>query len=750
MSSQDSNQWISSPVRVAKRHHDNESAEERSSKHARYEPPLVRGEIDEASLIAEAEAEVEEMDDGDDDISEENEPSDQEYEEDIMGEIEKITSRCKNHENISQQDLSTAVGYLFTYWIIQTVNRISIRESTMFTTDDAKLLYGYDTDEVISDKEELDKKYDYYLKQAQTLHCTIMNSEFAEAFNDGSEMKKRFIRCLRMIKECYTTLTSSIHGTMLFVDELSDKLDVDYFMLTAREMKALHPRSKLIIHLLNYAQKHSYKKMEDDVYSEYVLKNPDGSRYYTRSWKNTMSIAEMVRKAVRKEDSLELWQIYVNLNESTIVEHLKNCPDLEFPFLERNRNILSFSNGIYNLSTLSFKLYTENIPMEIVSSRYINQPFPAELATAIHEGQATFKDVATPILDHILLTQKLSNEPNKGEEMDSDQFTLSHETLMEDNDMKRCNHNDVLFPHTYFSVLDWVYIFLGRLFHEVGKLENWQVLLFVKGLAGTGKSCLNALAKQFYEPEDVAVLSSNIEKQFGLSGVYNKKLYLTNEIRRGFKLDQGDLQSMVTGEDVSIAIKNKTPKTVKWTVPGMFVGNEVPAWSNNSGSIGRRIVICAFDTAPQQIDTQLPEKLKAELAQVILKANTAYHHACTLFCGGGKGLGIWDILPSYFKDQRRKLRAQTHVLDNFLQNCSRVSFGNDKKILMETFEAILKKYVRDSGKTTPINWDGDFYNTTFSEYNITIELEEDGDGNVQQVLHGVSVASGFNGGGNEY
>ena len=50
------------------------------------------------------------------------------------------------------------------------------------------------------------------------------------------------------------------------------------------------------------------------------------------------------------------------------------------------------------------------------------------------------------------------------------------------------------------------------------------------------------------------------------------------------------------GEDVSVAVKNKTAVSIEWKVPGVLGGNEVPRWKDNSGSVLRRILAWNFSS----------------------------------------------------------------------------------------------------------------------------------------------------------
>ena len=110
---------------------------------------------------------------------------------------------------------------------------------------------------------------------------------------------------------------------------------------------------------------------------------------------------------------------------------------------------------------------------------------------------------------------------------------------------------------------------------ELNEADTWQVIPFCKGIAQSGKSTLlNFVVKMFYEACDVSVISNNIEEKFGLSAIYKSYAFIAPEIKRDFKMDQASFQSLVSGEELSIAIKQQTAVTIQWNVPGMMAGNE--------------------------------------------------------------------------------------------------------------------------------------------------------------------------------
>ena len=108
------------------------------------------------------------------------------------------------------------------------------------------------------------------------------------------------------------------------------------------------------------------------------------------------------------------------------------------------------------------------------------------------------------------------------------------------------------------EVCNWAYVMGGRLCYNVGELDSWQIIPFFKGIAKSGKSTLiTKVFKNFYENQDVRTLSNNIEKKFGLSSIKDAFMFIAPEVKGDLALEQAEFQSLVSGENVSVAVKNK-------------------------------------------------------------------------------------------------------------------------------------------------------------------------------------------------
>ncbi len=112
---------------------------------------------------------------------------------------------------------------------------------------------------------------------------------------------------------------------------------------------------------------------------------------------------------------------------------------------------------------------------------------------------------------------------------------------------------------------------MGRCLYDLGEIEEWQVIGYLLGQAGSGKSTiLVKILKLFYEACDVGTMSNNMEKKFGLGALVGKKMFIGPEIKSNFSMEQSEFQSIISGEDVQIAVKNQTASSKIWNIPGML------------------------------------------------------------------------------------------------------------------------------------------------------------------------------------
>lgn len=223
------------------------------------------------------------------------------------------------------------------------------------------------------------------------------------------------------------------------------------------------------------------------------------------------------------------------------------------------------------------------------------------------------------------------------------------------------------------------------------------------------------VCKGFYEALDVGVLSNNMERKFGLSAFWDKKIFVAPEIKNDLACEQAEFQSVVSGEEVAIAQKHKTAFATQWAVPGVLAGNEIPSWSDNSGSIQRRVIMFDFPRTVLHGDMKLGEKLEAEMPRIILKCNRAYLEQARAH----SSINIWTLLPQYFQKTRQMLAQCVNSLEAFLAS-DEVVLGADLFCPMEDFRATLKSFeIAHNMKSKRL--DGDFFRGPMNKYGFRAE-----------------------------
>jgi len=258
-----------------------------------------------------------------------------------------------------------------------------------------------------------------------------------------------------------------------------------------------------------------------------------------------------------------------------------------------------------------------------------------------------------------------------------------------------------------------------------------------QGVAGTGKSTILRLIRSFYAPGDVGIIPNNIEPVFGLSAVYQKLVILCFELRSDFGLNPALMQTMMSGEPMTIQVKFKTAiPDYEWKAPFAAAGNMNADWPDAQGAISRRWAIVAFDRTLERGDSKLMSKLLAEMPLLVQKCNRAYLEMVQRI----KSHQAWDldasgrplVLHKYFHEQRDKLTRQIDSLMSCILEGGRLVRPGQMKDVPEDqvymrWDDFLKEYERHCKSTgvKKLNMNsGDTYNTTFAKLKIRRELHE--------------------------
>lgn len=510
----------------------------------------------------------------------------------------------------------------------------------------------------------IDYKYEEEMKKTICLLRAFSKyqiTEYDEDYNDPNIQRVKHIQNIILsskdaLESIYRMISKMDPN---FEDSMNDDTTLFHHYYLKENDSSLMSYQKLLLYLFQQISLHKYKRYRGKCY-EPIYTN-DINHYYTYSWKPSKTIEEFIYSKTKKNEHYEQWKWATSAKDiyGKAVSYLTNCKDDEFPELTKDRHIFSFKNGVYisfdNDRFQNEKIYKDkfykygDIPLlsqKNIACKYFDIDFPIE-------DNDNYMDIPTPNLDSIF-------------------------------DYQYRNHPQ------YKEILRWGYIMLGRMLYNVNELDQWQVMPFFKGKAGTGKGTIcTKVIKEFYEIDDVGILSNDGEKTFGLSGFYDKLVFIAPEIKGDISLSQATFQSMVSGEDVVVPIKHKKPIEVEWNVPGAMAGNQNPDYNDNSGSMARRMIIFEFSKKvdKKSKDPSLGKKLKKELPYIIKKCNLAYLDAVSKY-----GLAdVWSILPSYFTETQEEMSQDLNPVQAFL-NSDQIEFGKDLYVFEKVFKEKLNLY----------------------------------------------------------
>lgn len=289
----------------------------------------------------------------------------------------------------------------------------------------------------------------------------------------------------------------------------------------------------------------------------------------------------------------------------------------EIPWYKPDRNIISFSNGVLQLAGGDFTLYSDLDAAEEgglasrVARHHIPQPYT---------GCAD-----TPLLDIILNAQF---EP---------------------------------------EVAELLLALIGRSLFQIGEREGWQVMPFLVGVGGTGKSLVLNIISELFARGAVGVLAAKREEVFGMANLLEKEVIIGRDMpaKMSASLPQEVMQCMTSGEEMEIPRKGTTALYKQWTAPLILAGNHMPDYLNTGNNVGRRIVSFRFDNVISRPQGDLQERiLKGELPNVVCRALTAYNtYIKRVQVNGG---GLWDNVPPQVLIWQGMLTAATNKVQEFL------------------------------------------------------------------------------------
>ena len=316
-----------------------------------------------------------------------------------------------------------------------------------------------------------------------------------------------WLACIALNRVALTAHTN--YAPMLNDDDLLMRFET----LASVDGQDLSPLHQVVLYVMEHIRLNKYKRCGEDCYA--MVSTPEGRP--TRAWKRVHSIRDLVLRLTTQDVSMTQMRNVLSRGDviPNTVSYLAEVANWRFPDLTRDRRLVAFADGLYVVlssvdGSITDKFVSHDevdhhfgIGEEAAACRIFDSAFPRDA-----RGTAEWRHISTPHLDSILNCQQLGVDVSR-----------------------------------------WLFVMLGRLLHDVGSLEGWQIVPYIKGTGDTGKSTIiNAVAARFYDSHDVGRLDNNTEKQWCLSNLYDKLLFVAPEIKKDFKLSQCEFQKMISAE----------------------------------------------------------------------------------------------------------------------------------------------------------------------------------------------------------
>jgi hypothetical protein len=330
-----------------------------------------------------------------------------------------------------------------------------------------------------------------------------------------------------------------------------------------------------------------------------------------------------------------------------MVSLLSGLPDSRCPFLEKNRTSFSFANGVFNAVDGTFETYDVRSQTAKSTSNFFDEHITAEMLSVDPMS------IETPHFDKILRDQEFDDHARR-----------------------------------------WMYILCGRLLHEVGAMDDWQVTLYIRGVAGSGKSSILKTMGMMYEAGDVGYMMSDGQTTFSDEHLYDRFIVMAMDLDKTTTFSATRINSMISGEKVSINRKFKTALNETWRPPMILASNAQPPWPDVAGNLMRRFPILTFNHPVRQSDPHLFDKLKMEVPVLLVKMARAYLDGVREY--GSRSLWEEGILPAMCHDAKRQYLITSNPVAAFLAS-DQIVFQDHMETDTSEFRRTLIQYTKDHG-----------------------------------------------------
>ena len=182
---------------------------------------------------------------------------------------------------------------------------------------------------------------------------------------------------------------------------------------------------------------------------------------------------------------------------------------------------------------------------------------------------------------------------------------------------------------------------------------KFQKAFLLTGGGSNGKSTFLEMLAELLGNENVSALSmSELNHNFKVSEITSKLANIGDDISSEYMEDSSIFKKLVTGEDITVDVKNETPYKLKNTAKLIFAANDLPLALDKSEGLLRRLTIvpfvAKFSKNDEDYDPFISDKIKTDNARSYL-LNIGLAGARRLFENNEftEPLVVTDVLHEY-------------------------------------------------------------------------------------------------------
>ena len=311
------------------------------------------------------------------------------------------------------------------------------------------------------------------------IRCMKEITRVEKAFTDNvrlndkeeNDIKKKINICRSILEHCY-------HHTQYILDA-GDNIYTNPYNISSSDNDNLHTHQLLCIKLAETFRRLKYKKDLDGniylpIYFE-ITNSETGEEYKQNSfaYEKKGTIDEFIRAMMNPNTHRELWKNFTEKlgYSSYVIKQMETTHMDDFPIIKTDRHIFSCRNGVYICGP--------------DHCRQKDGPFKGQMRPIF----MTYKEVEDKKIfkDGICAANFI--------DVEVDQQTINAVNNFELKDLKPQEELVKIFKDQDIPMeaIMWIFIMLGRLVYEVCECDRWEIIPFIKGHGGTGKSTIGNL-----------------------------------------------------------------------------------------------------------------------------------------------------------------------------------------------------------------------------------------------------------------